>query len=261
LPAADTDLALLTRAARAAGQVATGFTGPLAKRWDKPDGAGPVTEADIAVNETLAEMLRPARPGYGWLSEESPDTEDRLGADRVFIIDPIDGTRSFMDGATTWAHALAVAEAGVVVAAVIYLPMRDQLYSAAAGQGAFVNGRPIAPSRREAVDGASVLAARPALDPSLWKDGVPRFKREYRPSLAYRMAAVAEGRFDAMLTLRDSWEWDVAAGDLILREAGARVTDRTGGPLVFNNPQPLVNGVLAGGASVHAGLLAGLAGS
>ena len=103
-----------------------------------------------------------------------------------------------------------------------------------------------------------MLAARPALDSRHWPAGVPAFKREYRPSLAYRMAAVAEGRFDGMLTLRRSWEWDVAAGDLILREAGARVSDRTGQPLRFNNPHPTVDGVLAGGAAVHAGLLAGL---
>ncbi|MAC79597.1 MAG: 3'(2'),5'-bisphosphate nucleotidase CysQ [Rhodobacteraceae bacterium] len=256
MPAAD--LALLIDAARAAGDVARRYTGPTAQSWDKPGGAGPVTEADLAVNDTLAQILLPARPAYGWLSEESPDTPDRLSADKVFIVDPIDGTRSFIEGATTWAHALAVAERGVVTAAVIYLPMLDRLYAAATGQGATANGAPIAPSRQPVLAEATVLAARPALESRHWINGAPKFRREYRPSLAYRMATVAEGRFDGMLTLRQSWEWDVAAGDLILREAGARVTDRTGQPLRFNNPHPAVDGVLAGGAAVHAGLLAGL---
>lgn len=256
MPAAD--LALLIDAARAAGDVARRYTGATAQSWDKPDGAGPVTEADLAVNETLAQILLPARPDYGWLSEESPDTPDRLTAEKVFIIDPIDGTRSFIEGATTWAHALAVAEQGVVTAAVIYLPMLDRLYAAAAGHGATVNDTAITPTQQPVLEDATVLAARPAMESRLWRNGPPKFKREYRPSLAYRMATVAEGRFDGMLTLRQSWEWDVAAGDLILREAGALVTDRAGLPLRFNNPHPAVNGVLAGGAAVHAGLLAGL---
>ncbi|MGR3803340.1 inositol monophosphatase family protein [Marinibacterium profundimaris] len=256
MPAAD--LALLVDAARAAGEVALGFTGATARSWDKPGDAGPVTEADLAVNDRLAGILKPARPDYGWLSEESPDSPDRLAMDRVFIIDPIDGTRSFIDGSSTWAHAIAVAEAGVVTAAVIYLPMRDELFAAAAGQGATLNGAPIAPSDTAGMKDATVLAARPALESRHWKAGPPPFKREYRPSLAYRMATVAEGRFDGMLTLRRTWEWDVAAGDLILREAGARVSDRLGQALRFNNPQPSVNGVLAGGAAVHAGLLAAL---
>ena len=99
------------------------------------------------------------------------------------------------------------------------------------------------------------------MEPRHWPGGVPPVKRVYRASLAYRMATVAEGRFDAMLTLRRSWEWDVAAGELILREAGARVTDRSGQPLRFNNAEPLVDGVVAGGNLVHAGLLDHLAGT
>lgn len=256
MPAAD--LELLIEAALAAGEVSRGFAGGTARIWEKADNAGPVTEADLAVNERLAGILRPARPDYGWLSEESPDSAERLAAERVFIIDPIDGTRSFIDGATTWAHAIAVAERGVVTAAVIHLPMRDELFAAATGQGATLNGAPIAPSDRDQLEGAAVLAARPALEPKHWNGEVPKIRREYRPSLAYRLASVAEGRFDAMITLRRTWEWDVAAGDLILREAGATVTDRTGNALRFNNPHPAVDGVLAGGAKVHAGLLAAL---
>jgi myo-inositol-1(or 4)-monophosphatase len=248
----ETDLALLIDAARAAGEIATGFSGPTARSWDKPDGAGPVTEADLAVNDMLCDRLQAARPSYGWLSEETEDTVDRLDSDTVFIVDPIDGTRSFAEGSNTWAHALAVAHKGIVTAAVVYLPLRDLMFSAASGQGAFLNGALISPSDRDELTGAEMLATRPNMDPKFWAGDVPDFNQSHRPSLAYRMALVAQGKFDGMLTFRPSWEWDIAAGDLILREAGARVTDKAGLPLRFNNPHPTQNGVVAGGALLHA---------
>lgn len=255
-----TDLELLIQAAERSGEIATKFTGPEAKRWDKPGGAGPVTEADLAVNAMLEDMLPKARPDYGWLSEETEDTASRLSCDRVFIIDPIDGTRSFTEGSRTWAHALAVAEKGIVTAAVIYLPQRDLLYTAETGMGAKCNGAPIAISDLMELAQADVLAARPNMDPHHWQDGVaPVFSRSYRPSLAYRMAKVADGRFDAMLTLRPSWEWDIAAGDLILREAGGYCSDRLGTALKFNNPHPQLNGVVAANPVLHTALITALA--
>jgi myo-inositol-1(or 4)-monophosphatase len=258
LPASD--LPLLIEAARAAGRIATSFTGLLARRWDKPDGGGPVTEADMAVNAMLEQRLRSARPGYGWLSEETEDDPDRLSRDRVFIVDPIDGTRSFAEGSKTWAHALAVVENGIVTDAVIYLPLRDMLFSASAGQGAFLNGAPIVASQTQALATAEILAARPNLASLHWQGGqAPQFSRAYRPSLAYRMALVAQGRFDGMLTLRPSWEWDIAPGDLILREAGGICTDRAGLRLRFNNPVPKLDGVVAAGAMIHAQIRAALA--
>lgn len=247
----ETDLDLLIAAAREAGRIARGFFGQAAQSWDKPGGAGPVTEADLAVNTMLEAELRRARPDYGWLSEESADGPERRAARRVFIIDPIDGTRSFIAGDTTWAHSLAIADRGEVVAAVVYLPMRDKLYRAGQGTGAFLNDAPITPSRRRDLAGAHVLAARPAFDARHWQGPVPAMKRSHRPSLAYRTALVAEGRYDAMLTLRKTWEWDVAAGDLLLREAGAVTSDRHGAPLRFNNADPHVAGMVASGAGMH----------
>ncbi|WP_170467906.1 inositol monophosphatase family protein [Ruegeria arenilitoris] len=250
-----TDLHLLTEAAVEAGKIATRYSGSTAQRWDKPDGAGPVTEADLAVNAMLEQKLSAARPGYGWLSEETEDSADRLSRDRVFIIDPIDGTRSFAEGSRTWAHSLAIADRGEVTAAVIYLPRRDLLYAAAKGQGATLNGETIRVSAINTLETAEVLAAKPNLQPRHWRQGqVPEFKRNYRPSLAYRMALVAQGRFDGMMTLRPSWEWDIAAGDLIIREASGLCSDRMGQPLRFNNPHPRLNGVIAAGSEVF-GLL------
>ena len=254
------DLSLLIEAAEEAGRIATRYIGTPMEARDKPDGAGPVTEADLAVDAALAQILRAARPDYGWLSEETEDSADRLKAERVFIVDPIDGTRAFIDGDDIWAHSLAVAERGVITAAAIYLPMCDKFYTAAAGQGAALNGVPIRVTDRADLDGASLLASRPALAPELWRAGhAPQVTRAFRPSLAYRLSLVAEGRYDAMLTLRASWEWDIAAGDLILREAGAVTSTRRAAPLVFNNPDPRLDGVIAANPGLHSALHAALA--
>jgi myo-inositol-1(or 4)-monophosphatase len=254
------DLALLIGAARDAAEVARRHVGGDLEIVEKPDGAGPVTVADMAVNAVLEDRLRTARPGYGWLSEESPDSTERLARGAVFVVDPIDGTRSYIEGSGTWAHSIAVVRGGRVTAAVVYLPAKEKMYTARAGGGATLNGRTIRHSARAGLTGATLLAARPALEPANWRDGqVPPLARHHRPSLAYRLSLVAEGRFDAMLTLRDSWEWDIAAGALILAEAGAAVSDRTGAPLLFNRPWPKMPGVLAGSWALHVDLLARLA--
>jgi len=265
LPARDGDLAdlhLLTEAAEAAGAIARRYFDGEAKVWDKGDGQGPVTEADLAVNEHLHRMLGRARPGYGWLSEESNPLGNlaRLNHERCFVIDPIDGTRAFIDRQPGFAHALAVTERGRPVAAVVHLPMLNLTYAAVLGGGATLNGKPIAATQPAGPQGATMLVARPALDPVHWPGGVPPVKREFRPSLAWRLSLVGEGRFDSMLTIRDSWDWDIAGAALIAAEAGARVTDRHGHPLRFNRAEARNPGVVAAGPALHAALMAGLTG-
>lgn len=249
------DLSLLVEAARGAGRIAARFFRDEPETWDKPDGAGPVTEADIAVDEMLRDRLCEARPEYGWLSEETPDSPARLHAERVFIVDPIDGTQAFIEGSSAFSHSLAVVEAGVVVAAVVYLPIRGKLYAAARGHGATLNDMPIRAAGDCALHEAEVLATKHTLAPDHWPRGVPPVIRAYRPSLAYRMALVGEGRFDGMVTFRSTWEWDIAAGALIIAEAGGMATDATGAVLRFNAAIPKVPGVMAGSRGVHAALL------
>lgn len=240
------DLALLTDAARAAGEIARRFWRKRPETWDKPGGAGPVSEADLAVNAMLHAELGAARPDYGWLSEETPDNDHRIGRGRSFIVDPIDGTRSFIEGDTSFAHSLAVAEEGRVVAAVVFLPEKDALYAASETGEATLNGRPIRVSGRTAAAGATLLTTTPTLLPEHWKPGgPPPFQRKFRASMAWRLCLVAEGRFDAMMSLRPTWEWDIAAGDLIARQAGARVSDRAGLPIAYNTPDPRAPGIIA----------------
>ena len=242
----ETDLELLVRAAHAAAETATRHVGRPLTVTEKPGGQGPVTDADLAVNDTLSGVLQTARPAYGWLSEESALDPTRAFAPRTFIVDPIDGTRSFIDGGEVWAHSLAVAEGDAIVAAVVYLPMTGKLYTAERGAGAALNGAPIRVSGRQRLEGARVLATAPNMAPRFWPEGVPDVRRSYRPSLAYRMCLVADGSFDAMWTFRDTWEWDIAAGALIVAEAGGRVTDGTGAPLRFVTDRALADGVWAG---------------
>ncbi|NDW54468.1 3'(2'),5'-bisphosphate nucleotidase CysQ [Aliiroseovarius sp. PrR006] len=259
MPVTD-DLRLLIDAAEAAGKIASGFFHGSAERWDKPGGQGPVTEADLAVDRMLRNELTGARPGYGWLSEETEDNPARLEAEQVFIVDPIDGTRSFIEGSTTWAHSLAVARNGIVEAAVVYLPERGKLYAAARGKGATLNDAALTVSPKTRIEGATVLAAKPNFDPTFWQNrDVPPVERVFRSSLAYRLSLVGEGRFDAMMTLRPTWEWDVAAGALIVEEAGGKVTDQVQGLARFNNPHPQLRGMVAGTPPVQDALVRRLA--
>ncbi|MEX0284182.1 MAG: inositol monophosphatase [Paracoccaceae bacterium] len=255
----ESDLSLLQRVAEAAGDVAAQYFGKPHKSWDKPNDAGPVTEADLAVNALFEQELQAARPDYGWLSEETEDSAARLKRSRVFVIDPIDGTRSFKDGSRTWAHSLAVVEDGVAIAGVVYLPMRDMMFTAAKGQGAMLNGQSLEVGAIGNLGEAEFLAVRSTQDQQHWRADPPQYRRAYRPSLAYRMALVAQGRFDGMITLRDAWEWDIAAGDIIQREAGAVSSDRTGAPLRFNNPHPAVKGVVSANPTLHGQVIDALA--
>jgi len=249
------DLDLLIRAAEQAGEIARDFFAKGFEVSDKGGGQGPVTEADLAIDVMLRETLLAARPDYGWLSEETEDDPARLTRENVFIVDPIDGTRSFVDGRKTFAHSLAISRNGIITEGVVLMPMRDFTYAARLGEGAYLNGKPITASQRPTLDQANVIAARPQLDAALWPGGVPSIQRHYRPSLAYRMCLVAEGRFDGMVTLRDAWEWDIAAGALICKEAGTAISDRLGQPLSFNNAHPTQAGVLAGSNGVHRDML------
>ena len=255
----ENDLALLQEAAQAAGRIAERFWRQDLRVWDKAGHQGPVTEADLAIDRMLRARLTEARPGYGWLSEETEDDPGRLMARHVFVVDPIDGTRAFVEGDPSFSHALAITDGAAVVAAVVYLPMHGKFYAARRGAGATLNGHPIRASGRERLEGASMLTARPALDPEHWTGAPPRVRRSLRPSLAYRLCLVGEGRYDALLTIRDSWDWDTAAGSLIATEAGACVTDRSGAALRFNTEKPVSAGVVAAPPALHAEMIGRLA--
>ena len=256
---AASDLPLIEEAAREAGAIARAAFGGTFKRWEKsPDQ--PVTEIDLAVNALLEEKLRSARPDYGWLSEESPDNAERLSCKRTWIIDPIDGTRAFINGEAQFAISIGLVEDGLPVAGGVYNPMRDRLYLGAPGVGASLNGASITPSGRAELEGATLMAWKRVLErvKSAAEPGAqwPKVKLTMRSSIAYRLSLVAAGAADGALMPGYKHEWDVAAGAAILLAGGGKLTDPWGEDLRFNQAFPRHPGVIASGPNLHSALVA-----
>jgi myo-inositol-1(or 4)-monophosphatase len=240
----------LHQAAREAGTLALGFFRPGAKTsarlWTKERGS-PVTEADVAVDGFLKSRLAQILPDAGWLSEETADNPDRLANDLVWIVDPIDGTRAFVAGHRDWSIAIALLVAGQPVLGVVHAPAHGRFYEASAGAGARVNGARMSVSARDRIEGARTAGPKPLVDAFERRAGGPLTRLDKIPSLALRLVRVAEGTVDVGLVSSDSRDWDLAAADLILQEAGGRVTDLAGRPLRYNQADP-VHGELAAAA-------------
>ena len=222
------------------------------KTWDKEPNH-PVTEADIAVNTFLMEKLRSARPDYGWLSEETADTPERLSCSRIFVIDPIDGTRAFMKGEPHFCIALAILEGDQPVVSVLYAPVHDELFEAVAGGGARRNGEIITTSDRTQLKDGRLIAEPTLFQRSDWPVSWPDLVHpELKPnSTAYRMALVADGRWDGVMVLWHKWDWDVVAATLIVQEAGGVVSCHTGDPYVFNQKVAAQQSLIAAGPVLH----------
>ncbi len=245
------DLELIRSAALEAGEIALRLhADDKVKTWSKTGGS-PVTNADIEVDRILAERLRAARPGYGWLSEETDDDESRLTAERTFVVDPIDGTAAYVRGRPWWAVSIAIVEAGLPVAGVLFAPAVDELYEAAAGEGARLNGEPVRVTHRALLEGSGVLADPRVIRRPEWPRPWPDMRIESRNSVAYRMALVAGGTFDAVIALSSKCDWDIAATDLIVREAGGLSTDHLGRPFVYNLPTVRKQSLVCAGPALH----------
>lgn len=216
------DLDLLRSTAVAAGIIASSYFRRDIKSWTK-DNASPVSEADIVVDRFLAANLLQARPSYGWLSEETVDNPSRLDCERVFVVDPIDGTRAFLRGEDYWTVSLAVVENGVPVAGVVYAPALDELYDAYQGGGARINGKPLTRTRR--AGSAPLIPAPGAVHQELQAAGLEYTRGPAYPSLAYRLVQVATGRLDAAVARRGAQDWDIAGAAVILSECGLDLAD------------------------------------
>ncbi len=248
------DLVLLRDAAREAGAVAMGYFGNNPQVWMK-GGTSPVSEADHAADAYLRETLLKARPDYGWLSEETADDHARLSARRTFVVDPIDGTRGFLDGLHSWCVSVAVVENGRSLAGVLECPAKHETYWALPGEGAYLNGKRIhVRTPGEIVD---IGGPKPLVDlmPEPWQGRLRR--AAYIPSLAYRLAMIANGKLDATFVKPNAHDWDIAAADLILGEAGGTLLDRSGKPPRFAG-EVINHGALAAGSGELLGVLAGV---
>ena len=252
----DADLQLLTEAALEAGQLAMTFFRKNPQTWAKTGGS-PVTEADMAVDTLLRVKLMAERPHYGWLSEETADDLARLERHSVFVVDPIDGTRGFIEGDTRWCVSLAVVHEGRPRSAALHAPARGALYTAIADRGAWHGQKRLTASRRGDLSGARLAGPRSWLKArALAQTGA--LVQPHVPSLAYRIAAVATARVDAAFASPGAHDWDLAACDLLVHEAGGRLTDLAGAAPRYNRETPHHGVLAAANGDLLPGLVAAL---
>lgn len=242
------DLALITEAVREAGAIAKrAFDAGDAKVWDKTKGH-PVTDADLAVNDYLAATLKPARPDYGWLSEETKDDHSRHACPRSFVVDPIDGTRAFIDRTPNFAVSVAIIEDGVAVAGAVYNPLTNEMFTAHLGGGAALNGAPITCSARADLAGCRMIG----YPRKFRRLGFPDMNVHVANSMAYRIVLVASGQADATVSFTPKSDWDLAAAALIASEAGAVITDLRQKPFRYDGDTTSNLGVICAGPALHA---------
>ncbi len=244
------DFDLIRDAAQEAGKLALSYWGRSIQKQKKADGSA-VTEADHAVDALLAARLREPRPDYGWLSEESAEHIDRLKARRVWVVDPIDGTRAFIQGRDDWVIAIALVEDHAPVLAAVINPLRGEAFEARAGAGTYLNGRRIRASEQSILSGARLVVPDSVLKPNRWRRPWPPLNPVWANSIIYRMALIASGKADASFALGPKWEWDIAAGALLVSEAGGIITNPCGFPLKFNTREAKVPGFLAAAPKLH----------
>ncbi|MBI1329638.1 MAG: 3'(2'),5'-bisphosphate nucleotidase CysQ [Alphaproteobacteria bacterium] len=259
MPAPDADdLNLIRDAVNEAGNIARHYFGGDYKRWDKGKNQ-PVTEADIAIDTFLRDTLTAARPDYGWLSEETRDDPARLQQETVFIVDPIDGTTAFLKGKPHFSISVAVVHGGRPRVGVVSNPITRECFAARLGQGATKNELPIHVSSCTALEGCRILGPKDMFSHPAWNTPPnrpwPPMEIAARSSIAYRLALVADGTFDAALVLSSKHDWDMAAGDLIATEAGGLVTSHDGRIPLYNGPTTLQHSMICAGPELHAQIL------
>jgi myo-inositol-1(or 4)-monophosphatase len=243
----------LAACVREAGALALSMFGTPLKNWTK-GASSPVSEADIAVDALLRERLGGAESGIAWLSEESVDDAARLSARLVWIVDPIDGTRGYIAGLPDWAVSAALVADGRPITACLFAPVTDEFFMAVAGKGATRNGVPIAAA--PGADLADMRIAGPKNFLERLAAITPPFAIVPRVhSLALRLARVAQGAIDAAIAGGSSHDWDLAAADLLVHEAGGALTPFGGEPLRYNRPVPRHGMLVAAGRDRHAALL------
>jgi myo-inositol-1(or 4)-monophosphatase len=248
LPDAEQDLKILTDALREAGRIALSFHGHNPEHWVKPDGSI-VTAGDLAVNDSLLAALNKLRPDDSILSEETLDTPHRLSSNRLWIIDPIDGTRNFFNGGTDWCIGVALIENGEPKVSALYQPTEDRLYTAIRGSGAYRNNRRITTS----AEAINVITPK-SLHPAITKAGLqPQASGSL--ALLLRFAAIAEGHLACAISIGNKKDWDIAAGHLLLTEAGGVATTQTGQKIIYNQRDPWQPGLIAATAEQHAAIL------
>ena len=219
----------------------------------KMKGRGnPVTEADIAADNKLKEILTSEFPEYGWLSEETRDTPDRLTKNRVWVVDPIDGTKEFVEGIPNFVVSIGLVENGIPILGVIHNPINKDTYTATLGGGIFFNGEQTIIDDKTEFSKISILNSRSETHKGLWEPYIPHFKKLIPiGSIALKLAMVAANKADMVATVKPKNEWDICAGHCLINEAGGTLLTLEGEEITYNNPKTLITpGLVAGNESV-----------
>lgn len=248
------ELAVATEAARQAGAIVRGwYTGEYTVRQKGHDS--PVTEADLDANRCIQAIISREFPADGWLSEETRDSEDRLQRPRVWVVDPLDGTKEFINHIPEFCVCIALTAAGVPLLGVSYNPVREELFAGARGSGVTLNGARVQVSATSDIGAAAFLASRSEAHRGEWDEFQDRLRIELTGSVAYKLALIAGGRGDATFSLTPKHEWDVCAGAALITESGGCVTDRYGKPLRFNQRDTRLPGIIASNGRLHAAIV------
>jgi myo-inositol-1(or 4)-monophosphatase len=244
------DAALLRQTVREAGALALSLFRTELKNWTK-GASSPVSEADIAVNDLVESRLRSATPDYGWLSEESVDDDSRLGKKLVWIVDPIDGTRAYLAHREDWCVSIALVEDATPVLAAVFAPATDEFFFAIRGQGATRNDIRVSATSGTDLNFPRMAGPKPLVQRlSPTSDDITLHPRI--GSLALRLCRVADGSLDAAFAGGQSRDWDLAAANLIVQEAGGRMTALSGNAIEYNRREVTHGVLVAAGHDRHA---------
>jgi myo-inositol-1(or 4)-monophosphatase len=249
------ELTLAKKAARVAGDILRGHWRRGGYHIGSKGVDNPVTAADLEADRAIKKLLHDPFPEYGWLSEETVDNDARLKCRRVWIVDPLDGTKEFINGIPEFSVAIALIEDGVPILGVTYNPIKREMYWAARGTGCHLNTRRVRVTRTRKLQGATVLASRSETARGEWQVFHGLLKVSPTGSVAYKLAMVAAGKGDATFTRSPKSEWDIASGAALIMEAGGVITDIKGREIRFNQRSVKLEGLIADNRILHRALV------
>ena len=233
-----------------AGKLALKWFKKDPEQWKKEDGSL-VSKADIEINDLLNKLLKNKNPEFGWLSEENEDDKSRLNKKITFVVDPLDGTKAFLEGKKEFSISVAIVKNGLPISGIVFSPSTGEMFEAEKNKGSWKNNKKVIISNYNRLEKCKMIAFKPMFSHPAWKEPWPKMDVENRNSIAYRMALVASGQYDAMMALNSKNDWDIAAGDLLISEAGGIVTLHTNKKIIYNIENTKKPSVIGTNKAIH----------
>ena len=233
-----------------AGKLALKWFKKDPEQWKKDDGSL-VSKADIEINDLLNKLLKNKNPEFGWLSEENEDDKSRLNKKITFVVDPLDGTKAFLEGKKEFSISVAIVKNGLPISGIVFSPSTGEMFEAEKNKGSWKNNKKVIISNYNRLEKCKMIAFKPMFSHPAWKEPWPKMDVENRNSIAYRMALVASGQYDAMMALNSKNDWDIAAGDLLISESGGIVTLHTNKKIIYNTENTKKPSVIGTNKAIH----------